>query len=95
MKRRDFISLLGMAATLSSTRSHAQQPSKTYLIGYLAIAEIPYGMKALKDGLRKLGYIEGQNLKVEYGVPTGGVSVDALAAELVLVPVSGYQTLRT
>jgi hypothetical protein len=55
MKRRDFISLLGMAATLSSTRSHAQQPSKTYLIGYLGIAEIPYGMKALKDGLRKLG----------------------------------------
>ena len=73
-----------MAATLSSTRSHAQQPSKTYLIGYLGIAEIPYGMKALKDGLRKLGYIEGQNLKVEYRiVAEGGASVDTLAAELV------------
>ena len=95
MKRRDFISLLGTVATLFSTKSRAQQRGKTHLIGYLAIAEIPYGMKALKDGLRKLGYIEGQNLKVEYGVPTGGVSVDALAAELVLVPVSGYQTLRT
>ena len=84
MRRRDFISLLGTAATLSSTRSHAQQPSKTYLIGYLAIAEIPYGIKALKDGLRKLGYIEGQNLKVEYRiVPAGAASVDTLAAELV------------
>jgi len=95
MRRREFITLVGAAALLYSSRSRAQKPANTYLIGYLAIAEIPYGMKALKDGLRKLGYIEGQNLKVEYGVPTGGVSVDALAAELVLVPVSGYQTLRT
>jgi putative ABC transport system substrate-binding protein len=81
LRRRDFISLLGAGAALSSTRSRAQQPAKTYLIGYLAIAEIPYGMKALKDGLRKLGYIEGQNLKIEYRV--GGVSIDTLAAELV------------
>jgi putative tryptophan/tyrosine transport system substrate-binding protein len=83
VRRRDFISLLGAGAALSSTRSRAQQPAKTFLIGYLAIAEIPYGMKALKDGLRKLGYIEGQNLKIEYRMPAGGVSVDTLAAELV------------
>ena len=84
VRRRDFISLLGTVATLYSTRSRAQQRGKTYLIGYLAIAEIPYGMKALKDGLRKLGYIEGQNLKVEYRiVAAGGASVDTLAAELV------------
>jgi len=80
VRRRDFIGLLGTVATLYSTRSRAQQRGKTYLIGYLAIAEIPYGMKALKDGLRKLGYIEGQNLKIEYRV--GGVSIDTLAAEL-------------
>ena len=84
MKRRKFISLLGAAVTLCSSRSHAQQPSKTYLIGYLAIAENPHGVKALKDGLRKLGYIEGQNLKIEYRiVSAGGASVDTLAAELV------------
>jgi putative ABC transport system substrate-binding protein len=69
---------------LRSTHSGAQQPSKTYLIGYLAPAEIPYVIKALKDGLRKLGYIEGHNLKVEYRfLPAEGASVDALAAELV------------
>ena len=84
VRRRDFISLLGTVATLYSIRSRAQQRGKTYLIGYLAIAEIPYGMKAFKDGLRKLGYIEGQNLKVEYRiVAAGGASVDTLAAELV------------
>ncbi len=83
MRRRDFISLVGAAAVLCSTRSRAQQPSKTYLIGVLT-AQIPSLIKALKDGLRKLGYIEGQNLKVEYRyLPTGGASAETLAAELV------------
>jgi putative ABC transport system substrate-binding protein len=75
---------MGAAAMLRSTHSGAQQPSKTYLIGYLAPAEIPYVIKALKDGLRKLGYIEGHNLRVEYRfLPAEGASVDTLAAELV------------
>ena len=55
MRRREFITLVGAAALLYSSRSRAQKPANTYLIGYLAIAEIPYAMKALKDGLRKLG----------------------------------------
>src|SRR6516162_2286249 len=83
MRRRDFISLLGAVAVLCSTRSRAQQPSKTYLIGVLT-AQIPSLIKALKDGLRKLGYIEGQNLKVEYRfLTTGGASAETLATELV------------
>jgi len=84
MRRRDFIGLLGAATVLCSTRSRAQQPSKTYLIGVLATAQIPSLIKALKDGLRKLGYIEGQNLKVEYRfLPAGGASAETLATELV------------
>jgi putative ABC transport system substrate-binding protein len=83
MRRRDFISLLGAAAVLCSARSRAQQPSKTYLIGVLT-SQIPSLIKALKDGLRKLGYIEGQNLKVEYRfLTTGGASAETLATELV------------
>jgi putative ABC transport system substrate-binding protein len=83
MRRRDFVSLLGAAAVLCSTRSGAQQPSKTYLIGVLT-PQLPSLIKALKDGLRKLGYIEGQNLKVEYRyLQTGGASAETLAAELV------------
>ena len=64
MRRRDFISLLGAAATLCSIQSRAQQPSKTYLIGYLTLTEIPYLTKAWKDGMRELGYVEGHNLRV-------------------------------
>ena len=83
MRRRDFISVLG-AVALSSTRSRAQQPSKTYLIGVLASAQVPGLIKVLKDGLRKLGFIKGQNLEFEYRfVEAGGTSVDILAAELI------------
>jgi putative ABC transport system substrate-binding protein len=84
MRRRDFISLVSAAAVLCSTRSRAQQPSKTYLIAILASAQLPHLIKVLKDGLRNLGYIEGQDLKFEYRfVEAGGKSVDILAAELV------------
>jgi putative tryptophan/tyrosine transport system substrate-binding protein len=83
MRRREFVSLLGATVTLCSTRSQAQR-SENYLIGYLALAEIPYLTKAWKDGMRKLGYIEGHNLRVEYRfLPAEGTSADALAAELV------------
>jgi putative tryptophan/tyrosine transport system substrate-binding protein len=52
----------------------------------LALAEIPYATKAWKDGMRKLGYIEGHNLRVEYRtLQAEGVSADALAAELVKI----------
>jgi putative tryptophan/tyrosine transport system substrate-binding protein len=85
MRRREFITLLGgAAATLCSEQSRAQQPSKTYTIGYLAPARVPHAIEALQDGLRKFGYIEGQNLKIEYRFLQGaGVSADELAAELV------------
>jgi putative tryptophan/tyrosine transport system substrate-binding protein len=83
MRRRDFISLLGAAVTLCSTRSWGQQLPKTYQIGYLALAEIPYLTKAWKEGMRKRGYIEGHNIKVEYRfIPAEGAA-DAVAAELV------------
>src|SRR5690349_6167857 len=86
MRRRDFINLVGAGTMLCSTRSRAQQPGKTYLIGYLAHSQIPSAIKALKDGLRKLGYIEGHNIKIEYRILSdGGASADALAAELVKV----------
>jgi putative ABC transport system substrate-binding protein len=78
------MSLLGAAATLCSTRSRAQPQSRTYIIGYLAPARLPHVIEALQDGLRKLGYIEGQNLKIEYRFLQGAsATLDALAAELV------------
>jgi putative tryptophan/tyrosine transport system substrate-binding protein len=84
MRRRDFMTLLGAAAMLCSTRSRAQPQSRTYIIGYLASARLPHVTEALQDGLRKFGYIEGQNLKIDYRFLQGAsATLNALAAELV------------
>ena len=96
MRRRDFIILLGAGAALSSTRSRAQPQSKTYTIGYLASARIPLQIEALQDGFRKFGYIEGQNLKIEYRFLQGAsATLDALAAELVQLRPDVIVTLGT
>jgi putative ABC transport system substrate-binding protein len=86
MRRRTFIAGLGgAAASVYSARCNAQaQPSRVYRLGYLAPGRIPYVLEAFQDGLRKLGYVEGQNLKIEYRfLQESGNTPDALAAELV------------
>jgi ABC-type uncharacterized transport system substrate-binding protein len=86
MRRREFIALVtGAAASVYSARCSAQaQPSTVYRLGYLAPGRIPYVLEAFQDGLRQLGYVEGQNLKIEYRfLHESGTSPDALAAELV------------
>ena len=86
MRRREFITLLCTTAGMPCLLLSRAQPqsSKTYRIGYLALAKIPHLIEALQDGLRKFGYVEGENLKTEYRVLQGGsATLDALAAELV------------
>jgi putative tryptophan/tyrosine transport system substrate-binding protein len=57
---------------------------KIYRFGFLALAKIPHLIEAFQDGLRKFGYVEGQNLKTEYRFLQGGsATLDALAVELV------------
>jgi putative tryptophan/tyrosine transport system substrate-binding protein len=86
MRRRAFIILFGGAvASLYSADCSAQsQPSRVYRLGLLPAARNPLAIEALQDGLRRLGYIEGQNLKTEYRFREGGVAtLDELAVELV------------
>jgi putative ABC transport system substrate-binding protein len=85
MQRRAFIILFGGAvSSLYSADCSAQsQPSRVYKLGLLASARDPT-IEALQDTLRKLGYIEGQNLKTEYRfLENGATTLDELAAELV------------
>src|SRR5262245_37328185 len=67
----------------------AQQPNKIPRIGYLAASRIEAGSRsALQQGLRKLGYIEGQNIKVEYRYTEGRFErLPGLAGELVFLKV--------
>jgi putative ABC transport system substrate-binding protein len=71
MKRREFITLLGGAAAWPIA-ARAQQPAR-YRIGHLAIAAPtdvppppPANWDAFVQGLREIGYMEGQNLAFEH-----------------------------
>jgi putative tryptophan/tyrosine transport system substrate-binding protein len=84
MRRRDLLKLIGSASICRALSARAQQPAKTYRLGYLASTRIPNLIESLQTGLRELGYVEGKNLKMEYRF--GGHDPDALgklAAELV------------
>jgi putative tryptophan/tyrosine transport system substrate-binding protein len=68
MKRRAFISLLAGAATWPLA-ARAQPARKVWRLGILETISQSLNsanLAALRKGLRELGYIEGQNLLIEY-----------------------------
>jgi putative tryptophan/tyrosine transport system substrate-binding protein len=65
----------------------AQRPGKIPRIGYLGDTPGPH-VEALRQGLHDIGYLEGQNLVIEYRWAEGkGQRLPALAADLVGLPV--------
>ena len=71
-----------------SIPAHAQQPKKVYRIGYLKNNRIGRNEEAFREGLRKLGYVEGQNIVIEWRPAKGKLDrLPELAAELVRLKV--------
>jgi putative ABC transport system substrate-binding protein len=64
MRRRKFIALLGGSAVAWPLAALAQRPAKMWLIGFIAHGHVK-AYDALIEGLRELGYVEGQNIIVE------------------------------
>src|SRR5947208_13608783 len=88
MKRREFITLIGGAAAWPLA-ARAQQ-SKVARIGvlYIGLADAESFKKELRDGLRELGYVEGQNIAFEFRSAEGKQDrLPELASELVRLTV--------
>jgi putative ABC transport system substrate-binding protein len=88
MRRRDFIKgIAGSAATAWSLAVQAQQPIMP-VIGFLHIgtadAYTSSALAAFRRGLQQTGYVEDQNVKIEYRFADNkGDRLSALAADLV------------
>jgi putative ABC transport system substrate-binding protein len=89
MRRREFITLLGGGAASVSLpfAAHAQQSRKVPRIGVLlpgTAASFSLRTKAFLEGLRDLGYLEGQTIEIEWKWGQDRVEgLPELAAELV------------
>ena len=89
MKRREFITLFGGAAVTWPLAARAQQPDRVRRIGVLmgVTKDEPEGqarIAALREGLQKLGWIDGRNIRIEERWADGGIdSVRTYAAEMV------------
>ena len=66
MRRRKFITLLGGAAAWPFA-AMAQEPGRTYRLGWLSpfTRDVPFNV-AFFDELRRRGFIEGQNLTIDF-----------------------------
>jgi putative tryptophan/tyrosine transport system substrate-binding protein len=99
MKRRTFITLLGGAAVAWPLAARAQGAGKTYRIGFLGNSTAALEANLVgpfRDGLRDLGYREGQNIIIEYRWAEGKYErFPALVAELLALNVDVIVTAGT
>jgi putative tryptophan/tyrosine transport system substrate-binding protein len=67
MERKIFLSLLGALLFVSVDIAQAQKPKRVSRIGILRVGSPPdVFIDAFRQGLHEIGYVEGQNLLIEY-----------------------------
>src|SRR5437016_5891394 len=104
MRRREFIALLGGAATAWPLAARAEPPQRTVpVIGFLA--NVSSGAKAAQvagfhEGLNQSGYFDGRNVAMEYRWAKGqfervpGLATDLVRLRAAVIFVNGISGVR-
>ena len=96
MDRRTFLAGTGAVLLAAPLAAEARQAAKVTRIGFLSLASGPTPSMDLSPGLRELGWIEGQNIVVEYRWAANREDqLPALAADLVRIKVDVIVTSST
>jgi putative tryptophan/tyrosine transport system substrate-binding protein len=79
------VAMLALAILVAPLATHAQPAGKVYRIGFLRESQPPTAwVEAFQQGLRERGYVDGQNVVVEFRVTDGSLDqLPQLAEELV------------
>jgi len=87
MTKKAIAVLLVILALVSARLAEAQQPKKVPRIGFVSASRQPWD-EAFRQGLRELGYVEGQNIMIDYRYAEGKFErLPDLAGELVRLKV--------
>ena len=94
--RRIRLAVLAVSVVLASFPTEGQQPRTIARIGFLSLSSERTSTMDISPGLRELGWIEGQNLTVEYRWAANREhELTALAAELVRLKMDVIVTSST
>jgi putative ABC transport system substrate-binding protein len=97
MNRRTAIRQMGIFILTTASLAHAQPAKKVFRIGYLSLAAKPTARdEAFVQALRDLGWINGQNIVIDYRWGAGKTEkLPALAAELIALKVDLIVAMAT
>ena len=86
MRRRDFIKAVAGSVAASPLAAHAQQRAMP-VVGLLS-SDVPDLLQAFRQGLKETGFIEHENIAIEYREPQNQISrLSELAADLIRLKV--------
>jgi putative tryptophan/tyrosine transport system substrate-binding protein len=98
MRRREFITFVGMSAATWPLAARAQQPGKLQTVGFLGVDARVWGpwRDAFVQRLRELGLIDGRSIAIEYRWAEGRPErVAEVAAEFIRIKVDVIVTYGT